>query len=54
MGYLAVGGIEGFLFVFNLMAKSKVGENKTVHTAEILNIFMNDRLNLMISVSVDS
>jgi len=53
LGYVAVGGLEGFIFVYNLNAKSKLGENKTVHCAEILDISFSDSINTMLTSSAD-
>ena len=52
-GFLAIGGIEGNIFMFNLESKSKVGANKLIHKAEIVDIFFDDRMSIMISVSKD-
>ena len=51
--FLAIGGVEGNIFVFNLESKSKVGSNKLIHKAEIVDIFFDESRGLMLSVSKD-
>jgi hypothetical protein len=41
-GYLAVGGVEGMLFFFDMLSKIKLGQSHR-HLHEILSLFFIDK-----------
>lgn len=43
-GQLAIGGIEGRVYLFDASSKTKKGMNNEIHDSEILKIFFNDKL----------
>ena len=45
IGFLAIGGIEGRVFLFDMDSQSKIGVNEDVHSAEIVRIFFYDAQN---------
>ena len=52
-GMLAIGGLEGRIFIYDLTSHFKIGMNEDIHKAEIIKIFFNNDQNQMISTSKD-
>ena len=51
--YLAIGGLDGKIFMYDLRCKTKVGMNKKAHKDQIVDIFFNDSIIQMVTVSRD-
>ena len=43
-GLLAIGGLEGRVFLFDASSQTKVGVNDDVHDTEIISIYFNDKM----------